>query len=474
MAFLIEKKNDISTNRFLKDLTDTELFEVCNIGRIKHFNTGDIIIKEGDADKSLCFILQGSIKVTRKFDGQERDIVTIFKGDGLGDIDFTKSTVRTISAVVLQPSTIMVLDSLDMQKLKPGTQICIYKNINKAFSERMDHFIFQQAKLADQNNSFKVKIKKFLHSNKSSYAQSEIIQDILKNIPRLPMYTNKLFTLLHDEKAQIKEIVDQAKLDPSLVGAILKTINSAFYSVKNKISDVQHAIMLLGFNQVYQLVLDNGIKSTMPNTPQFQELQCHSVITSTIAFEIAKLSEASNAVIMSTIGLLHDIGKSVILLLKLQHQKLNLLIDSLDPAAIGSLLLKEWNVPDIVCKSLEYQSFPEFFPPSEIPAEYTNNVAILYVAHLCYEYMNGEKEKELPTAFLEEYFRVLKFTEGSLSELIKKQIIPALHKKIKTYPDDVRLFIMKNKDSIMSEGLGDDYKTKIDDVFKLKEKDVLK
>jgi len=33
---------------------------------------------------------------------------------------------------------------------------------------------------------------------------------------------------------------------------------------------------------------------------------------------------------------------------------------------------------------------------------------------------------------------------------------------------------MKNKDSSMSEGLGDDYKTKIDDVFKLKEKDVLK
>lgn len=469
MTSLIEKKSDISTNQFLKDLTDTELFEVCNIGRIKHFNTGDIVIKEGAVDKSAFLILQGSVKVTRKLYGRERDIATIFKGDGLGDIDFTKSTARTASAVVLQPSTIMVLDSSDMQKLKPGTQLHLYKNINKALSERMDDLISQQAKLADHSNHLGLKIKTFLHLNKSEYAQSEIIKDILKNIPRLPMYTSKLFLLLHDEKAQIKEVVDQAKLDPSLVGVILKTINSAYYGMRNKISDVQHAIMLLGFNQVYQLVLDNGIKSTMPNTPHFQELQCHSVITSTIAFEIAKLCETSNAVILSTIGLLHDIGKSVILLLKLQHQKLIMLIDLLDPATIGSLLLKEWNVPDIVCKSLEYQCFPEFFPPSEIPVEYTKNVAILYIAHLCYESMNGKKEEELPTSFLEEYFRLLNFPDGSLSELLKKRIAPVLHKKIKTYPDEVQQFITKSKDRTASDGLSGDYKYKIDNIFKSNE-----
>ena len=263
------------------------------------------------------------------------------------------------------------------------------------------------------------------------------------------MYTSNLVMLLQEENVSTHEIVEQAKLDPSLVGVILKTINSAYYSLKFKVSDVQHAITYLGFNQVYQLVIDHGIKSTMPDTTEFQELQFHSNTVSIISFELAKLCKIHKPVILGTIGLLHDIGNSVILLLKRKHQKLSTLIDMLNYACIGSLLLKKWNIPNTVFKSIEYQGFPEFFPPTEIPDEYRENVAILYIAHLCYEYLKGKEEKELLSAFLDEYMKLLNLPEMPFLQLLKDHIMPTLYKKSNSYPENVRKFLVESENKMV-------------------------
>jgi len=198
-------------------------------------------------------------------------------------------------------------------------------------------------------------------------------------------------------------------------------------------------------------VVDKGIRSTMPDTPEFKELQYHSIMVSVIGFEIAKLCSLDKPVMLSTIGLLHDIGKSVIFLLKSRHQNLTMLINLLDYAKIGSLLMQEWNIPDIICKSVEYQKFPEFYPPEEMPAEYRKNIAILYLAHLCYEHLKGKDGKDLPLLFLDEYIKLLGFTESSVAELLKNQIMPSLYHKMSTYPEDVKQFLAKYQRNVPTE-----------------------
>ena len=344
-----------------------------------------------------------------------------------------------------KPSTIVIIDKLRMDMFAPEIQLCIYKNLNKKASESIDSLIYQDAELVNKNKYLGSKIRTLTIPEIDVYTQSELIQNILKNIPRLPMYTSNLVMLLQDENVSTHEIVQQAKSDPSLVGVILKTINSAYYSLKFKVSDVQHAITYLGSNQVYQLVIDHGIKSTMPDTTEFQELQFHSNTVSIISFELAKLCKINKPVILGTIGLLHDIGNSVILLLKRKHQKLSTLIDMLNYACIGSLLLKKWNIPNTVYKSIEYRGFPEFFPPTEVPDEYRENVAILYIAHLCYEYLKGKKEKELLSAFLDEYIKLLNLPEIPFLQLFKDHIMPTLYKKSNSYPENVRKFLMESE-----------------------------
>ncbi len=55
------------------------------------------------------------------------------------------------------------------------------------------------------------------------YSQSEVIANILKNIPRLPLYITQLIEMLVSAEASAKEVAALAKQDPSLVVDILKT-----------------------------------------------------------------------------------------------------------------------------------------------------------------------------------------------------------------------------------------------------------
>jgi hypothetical protein len=187
--------------------------------------------------------------------------------------------------------------------------------------------------------------------------------------------------------------------------------------------------------------MDVGLKSTMPKTPEFNELLFHSKLVSFISFEVSQLAGVKKAVSVSTIGLLHDIGKSIVLLLKAKQPKMGVLIDTLDQAKLGALLLGLWNIPDVVCRTLEYQEYPKWLPPELIPKERRQHVTILYIAHLCYEYLQGKTEKELSTAFLGDYLSVINRPEKSIAEFVQRMILPALRKKLRSFPEDVRDFL---------------------------------
>jgi len=127
-------------------------------------------------------------------------------------------------------------------------------------------------------------------------------------------------------------------------------------------------------------------------------------------------------------------GRGVIFLLKKQNPSLGILIDSLDHARLGALLLKEWGMPDILTRSLEFQSYPELLPPDMIHMEIRNNVAILYLAHLCLKLIEGTSDSALPDVFMVEYMKLLGWDQPDPNQIIRKQLLPILTKSINTYP----------------------------------------
>ena len=130
-----------------------------------------------------------------------------------------------------------------------------------------------------------------------------------------------------------------------------------------------------------QLLINTGIQSTMPNAPEFRQLQAHSMMISILCSEVSLTLKAGSAPTLSTLGILHDIGRSVVLLLKRQHPKHDFLLGQLDADLVGMLLLREWQLSDNISSVLQYQSWPALLPPALIPAAQRESVAVLHLAH---------------------------------------------------------------------------------------------
>jgi HD-like signal output (HDOD) protein len=234
-----------------------------------------------------------------------------------------------------------------------------------------------------------------------------------------------------------------AKMDPSIVSVVLKTVNSGFYNFQRKISDFHHAFVLLGFNQVYQILMDNFLQGVMPKHFNLRDLNLHSALVSQIAFDLAQLLKKKTPVMMSTLGILHDLGKCVVLISKDKRPEIDLALSMLDDSMIGSLLLDAWNTPQVICRSVEYQTYPQFCPPEMVPDDCRECVTILFIAHLCFDYLNGKQQDEPDHAFSFEYMNILNLDKYSIQELVIQHILPALIRKVDVFPDYVRDFITK-------------------------------
>jgi hypothetical protein len=106
-------------------------------------------------------------------------------------------------------------------------------------------------------------------------------------------------------------------------------------------------------------------------------------------------------------------------------------------------MLKEWNLPDVLWKSVEFQAYPEFSSPHNIPEELRYNITLLYLSHLCYNLFQGKKESELSTTFFDEYIELTSWRGLTLDEIFRERLLPAMVKKSKTYPLPLRQLIEK-------------------------------
>ncbi len=437
------KKQESRKDNFrpFQKLTQKELQTLKECGKPKKLSPGDVLLKGGEITSEIFIILRGKIKLIKGLQERPAPFITLGEGDWVGDIVFDGLNKSTSSAVASEGSIVIAIDKSAISNLEQSTQLLFYKHLSTLYDAQ-----FSQLEAASNKHFNKVQLltDTLFDDNvkvKTDFRHMEIIRNIIKKVPRLPVFASTLSTKLLEDKLSTEQVAEGVMKDPSLVAIVLKTINSAYYGFEKKISDIRYAIVLLGFDMMYQLVISEGVKRTMPDTPVFKELHTHSVIVSQLATTISQESNMGSPAEMTTIGLLHDLGQTVIQLLKEKNPKLNAFMDTLDRAQMGALLLKSWNLPDIVWQSAEFQFYPKFSLPKNIPVEVRNHTTILYLAHLIYDMFRGLPEKELPIIFLDDYMQLLNWKGLSLKEIVDQKILPALLKKAKTFPKPMRQII---------------------------------
>jgi len=416
-----------------QNLEEKDLKTLYNYATVKRVQPGDKLFNEGDGNQEVHLLIEGALSAKKRLNGKDKEFIQIRQERGKGSIAFLGQDHWPVSISAVEPSMLLAFKESIFEALDDRLKLYCYKRQHRIDFEMVGRLMEKEVELIRKNKYYQTYLYSTLNQKRPDYSHSELITGILQKIPKLPVFASTLASDLTDEEVSSTKVSDKVKQDPSLTANVLKTINSSYYSFGRKISDINHAVMLLGFNELYQLVIDEGIKRVMPNSSAFREILSHSNCISRIAFGLSLSSHAGKPSEISTIGLLHDLGKSIQHLLKKQNKKLSLLIEGLDPSLIGGLLLRNWNLPKQVWQCIEYQEYPRFAPPSEVPEDLLPDVALLYVAHLCFDTFSG-KTNAMESPFQREYIKVLDFGNTSIEKITKQRVIPTLMKNMDGFP----------------------------------------
>jgi HD-like signal output (HDOD) protein len=273
--------------------------------------------------------------------------------------------------------------------------------------------------------------------------QSDFVQTFISNMKRLPAYAMNLAAKLLDDETSVQEVVEGIRSDPSLVALVLRTVNSAQYGFNKKIESFYHACMILGFNNIYNLLIREATQSTMPITRDTTATHKHSCLISVLCFEIIGTQSEQQSQTAATIGLLHDLGKGVQVVMRTQHSAKADFIETLDAAKLGASLLRAWGIPERICKIVEFQHHPEFMPPDLIAPEYRRDVAALHIAHTLEALLMSKPLDPTRNCYTPDYMSVLGFGSMSPQQLLDERILPSLNRNRVRIPTEIHNLVIK-------------------------------
>jgi putative nucleotidyltransferase with HDIG domain len=193
----------------------------------------------------------------------------------------------------------------------------------------------------------------------------------INTLPTVPGVLKRLSVIIEKPRITLVEISAFISNDPALTTKVLKMVNSAIYGFPGRIASVSHATMLLGLNVIKGLLLGVSVFELMQKA--MNGLYEHSLACAIASRVIAQKKGLKEPEEVSVAGLLHDIGK-VILMLEYQKEyeaamneaqaKSISIFDAeknqfnATHANVGSWLAEKWRFPRSLIEVIEYHHRP--------------------------------------------------------------------------------------------------------------------
>jgi HD-like signal output (HDOD) protein len=188
----------------------------------------------------------------------------------------------------------------------------------------------------------------------------------ISTIPTLPVVIEKITRLLQNPSTSAEEIGKAITTDQALASKVLKLVNSAFYGFPGKISTITHAVVILGFSTVKNVVLTASIfdaftkKISLSTNFDLEKFWLHSIGCGAASKSVARHIGVSDMEECFIAGLIHDVGKIIMcnylpteFSQVVQHTLANdcLFYESekevlhITHEEIGGLVAERWNLP---------------------------------------------------------------------------------------------------------------------------------
>jgi HD-like signal output (HDOD) protein len=192
------------------------------------------------------------------------------------------------------------------------------------------------------------------------YAASETI-----NLPVFPGVAFELQQLLADDNTSIDQVVKVIGKDQAMATKVLRLANSALFSGPAQVRTIKDALMRLGLNHIFNLVIcssqQNFYKSRVPILDRHLQVSwkhalCTAIGSKWLVQELGFRELRDEAFLA---GLLHDIGKLVLIkvfeVMMAKNHDLVLPDASISKIFVllhteqGHRLMQEWGIPEIYC-----------------------------------------------------------------------------------------------------------------------------
>lgn len=267
---------------------------------------------------------------------------------------------------------------------------------------------------------------------------SEDIEKVINKIESISPIVTEISSKLNDPDINPKEISKIIVTDQGLTSFILKRVNSPYYRLAQKVDNIFNAIVILGYNEIYRIVMEErtakiGIKPS-------REEWVHANLTSTIAAYLAGTSRIGvQGGIMVTLGMLHDIAKTIMDNSLIQPQE-GFSIDprerlrqetelyGIDHAALGGILARKWQMPERFSKAIEQHHWPMFWPMREIgqiSGDMVKELTILSISDIS---AKNFLQNQMFGAYIgDDYYRFIK-KQPRIESIITPEIIRDLNR----------------------------------------------
>ena len=215
----------------------------------------------------------------------------------------------------------------------------------------------------------------------------------VNNIPPVPYIIHEVSTLVGDPKTSAAILGKIISKDQGLVTKILTVANSPLYGIPRRVSTIDFAIVVLGFNQIKNIVIALSMLDTLQKigNRKFQQKKywLHSLLTASASQRIADDLGYQTSGEAFTAGLLHDLGIPIIYKLfndefkkieaavskeKISHLEAEKKCLGLTHQEVGRFLLDKWNLPISIAEVISHHHQPS------LSEEHSELTALIHLA----------------------------------------------------------------------------------------------
>ncbi len=244
------------------------------------------------------------------------------------------------------------------------------------------------------------------------------IRVFVDKMPSLSTTVSKVLEICSRPDTAPNDLNRVISLDPVLTGQVLKLINSAYYSLVNKVTSLTRAIIMLGLNTVKNLALSTAIIRSVGQAKKSKALPIREFWAHSIGVGVmAKLLATERGVSLAereeyfVAGLLHDLGKipfgdeytEVLARVKAVQETLifsERKVMALDHEEIGQMIATKWKLNAVITDAICHHHSPQSATPEHQGLVATIALADFYVCLFDIGYAGNHYPDESQLALL--------------------------------------------------------------------------